>query len=143
MPQVGSEFCGEILKVYELCLSKTSYTHQTLDELSKSVDDCAKEHTLDQLVFLSRRWNAMVPSRHSVFDSAHLNTVDSIPDSIPSDVENRTSYLKGEREALCRDALQVGAVKPGGDELDSRGRLKARQFIWQLRGTATPKRSYS
>jgi len=135
MPPVQPTLCQEI---YDLCMSKTSYTHQTLEELSKSVDDCAKAYTVDQLVLLSQRWNAM-PVDMSAFDKDRLNTVDSIPDKIPSNVENRTSYLKGEREALCRDALQVGALKPGGSGMPSGG-LPPTGFLWQTRGREAIKR---
>ena len=136
MPPVQPTLCQEI---YDLCMSKTSYTHQTLEELSDSVDDCAKEYTLDQLLTLSFRWNNM-PIDTSAFDKDRLNTVDSVPATVSS---LTSKEVKGWREALCRDALQVGALKPGGSEMGPRGGLPPTGFLWQLRGKETPKRSYS
>ena len=74
------------------------------------------------------------------FDKDRLNTVDSVPATVSS---LTSKEVKGWREALCRDALQVGAVKPGGSEIGPRGGLRPTQFLWQLRGQEAVKRLYS
>jgi len=104
-----------------------------IEELSDDVDSCAGFFTLDQLIRLGQDWNAAASKED--FDPDLLMNVTQLPEANqgvhPSlDGYRQTGHKStlGWREAICREALQQGAL------IANRNAAFPNSFTWKQRG---------